>query len=176
ARRGHLDRAAVAEALDLVRRGELDLDLARPSRVVRPHGLQVPQRALRAFLDQLARPQRRQVARAVAAEAGLHLHRRQCLAHERARLAAYRAVTGDEQHRTTPVAAEGRVDAGLANERAVEAQVLPRLAGDRVRENAVRRSGHGVHADEQRRVAPVLEELGVAGPPALHDELAAGVE
>ena len=41
---------------------------------------------------------------------------------------------------------------------------------------AVARPGHGVHADEERRVAPVLEGAGVLGRLLLDDELAPLVE
>jgi len=45
-----------------------------------------------------------------------------------------------------------------------------------VRENAVGDARHGVHADEQRRVATGLEEGRVLRPLLLHDVLAVGVE
>ena len=74
------------------------------------------------------------------------------------------------------MSAERRVDPGLADERPVEAKVLPRLARDGVREDAVRRAGHRVHADEERGVAAGLEEIGVLRPLLLHDVLAVGIE
>ena len=74
------------------------------------------------------------------------------------------------------MAAERSVDAGLADERPVEAEAPPRLARDRVRENAVGGARHRMHADEERRVAARLEEAGVLGPLLLDDVLAARVE
>ena len=72
--------------------------------------------------------------------------------------------------------AQRGVDGRLADRGAVEAEVLPSLARDGVREHAVGRPGHRVHADEERRVAALLEELRVLGPRVLHDELAVRVE
>ena len=66
---------------------------------------------------------------------------------------ADRPIARDEQDGAAPLAAQRRVDPRLADEPPVEAQVLPRLAGNRVREDAVRRSRHRVHADEERGVA-----------------------
>jgi hypothetical protein len=43
-------------------------------------------------------------------------------------------------------------------------------------EHAVGRARHRVHADQQRGVASLLEELGVLRPLLLHDEVAARVE
>ena len=43
-------------------------------------------------------------------------------------------------------------------------------------EDAVARPGHRVHADEERGIAALLEEAGVARPLLLDDELAGGVE
>ena len=42
--------------------------------------------------------------------------------------------------------------------------------------DAVGAAGARVHADEERGVAALLEELGVLGPLVLHDEFAARVE
>src|SRR5207247_2154633 len=107
-------------------------DLAGPSGVVRLHGLQVLERAFRTVLDQLARAHCRNVARTEASQPHLHLDGGEPLAEQLAALAAHRAVAGDEQHWAAPVTAQRRVDAGLANEPAVEREVLPRLARHRV--------------------------------------------
>jgi hypothetical protein len=61
--------------------------------------------------------------------------------------------------------------ARLADKRVVEPQVLPLLARDRVRHHAVGRPGAGVRADKQRRVAALLEEVGVLRPEGLHASL-----
>ena len=131
---------------------------------------------LRARLDQLARLARRLHPRAEAAEPLLHLDRREAVAEQLPRLPAHRAVAGHEQDGHAPVAAERRVDPGLADERPVEAEALPRLPRDRVREDAVGRARHRVHADEERRVAARLEEARVLRPLLLHDVLARGIE
>src|SRR5262249_23654966 len=59
---------------------------------------------------------------------------------------------------------------------AVEAQLVPARGRDGVGHDAALGAGARVLADEQRRVAAVLEHLGVLGPLALHHELAALVE
>ncbi len=89
---------------------------------------------------------------------------------------AHRLVARDEQHRTAPVPAQRGVDPRLADERAVEGEVLPGLARDRVVHDAVARARARVHADEERGVATLLEELRVLRPLLLHDELARRIE
>ena len=138
--------------------------------------LQVGERLLRALLDQLARPRGDDHPRARLADALLDGDRRQAVAEELLALAAGRLVAGDEQHRAAPRAAERGVDARLADLRPVEPEVLPGLARDRVVEHAVGGAGHRVHADEERRVAALLEEAGVLRPLLLDDVLARGVE
>ena len=86
-------------------------------------------------------------------------------------LAAHRLVARHQQHRAAPGPAQRRVDAGLADRGAVEAQVAPARARDGVVHAAVARTGPGVHAHQQRRVAALLERLGVLRPEALDDEL-----
>ena len=139
-------------------------------------GLEVLQRPLRAVLDQLARAKRRDLPRRVAADAFLDGDRRQASAEQLRSFFARRAVAGHEQHGHAPCSAERGVDPRLADERAVEPEVLPLLPGDGVVEHAVRRAVHRVHADEERGVAARLEERRVLGPLLLHDELAVGVE
>src|SRR5581483_601298 len=173
-RPGLLDVPAVPVLDEAV--GRREHDLAGRAGIVRLHGRQVGERTLRAVLDRLARLLRRQGTCAVAAEPDLYLDRRQPVAEQLLRLAAGRAVAGHEQDRTAPPAAERRVDAGLADERAVEPEALPRLARDGVRHHAVRRPRHRVHADEERRVAAVLEKRRVLRPFVLDDELAVGME
>ena len=102
--------------------------------------------------------------------------RRQPVAEQLTPLATDRLVAGDEQHGTAPVAAQRRVDPRLADERAVEGEVLPRLTGDGVVHDPVARARARVHADEERGVAAFLQEARVLGPLLLHDELAGGVE
>src|SRR5581483_4427769 len=144
--------------------------------VVRLDGGEVGQRLLRGRLDELARLGRRLHPRAETAEPLLHLDGRQPVAEQLARLAADGAVAGDEDDRDAPVAAHGGVDPGLADERPVEAEALPRLARDGVGEDAVGRAGHRVHADEEAGVAARLEEARVLRPLLLHDVLARRVE
>src|SRR5581483_3604857 len=103
ARAGDLDVPAVAILLEPVGRRELDLDLARPARIVGLDCRDVLQRLSRALLDQIARTRRREVARAEAAEPDLHLRGRQPVAEQRTRLVAHRAVAGDEQNGAAPV-------------------------------------------------------------------------
>ncbi len=92
------------------------------------------------------------------------------------RLAADRGVTGHEQDRAAPLAAEGGVDPGFPDRCSVEPELAPGLAGDGVRHDAVRCSGLRVHADEQRGVAALLEQLCVFRPVVLDDVLAGRVE
>ena len=68
------------------------------------------------------------------------------------------------------------MDARLADERPVEAEVEVVTPGDGVVHPAPAGTGHGVHPDEERRVAALLEELGVLGPVLLDDVLAVRVE
>src|SRR5262249_10807652 len=75
-----------------------------------------------------------------------------------------------------PVTADRGVDPRLADERAVEAEVLPRLARHGVREDALGRTRHRVHADEEAGVTAGLEEARVLRPFLLNDELAGGIE
>ena len=98
------------------------------------------------------------------------------LAEQRLGLAAGGLVARHEQHGAAPGAAQGRVDARLADERPVEPEVAPAGAGDGVVHDAVGRAGHRVHADEERRVAALLEELRVLRPLLLDDEVAARIE
>ena len=119
--------------------GELDLDLARLAGVVRRDRREVRERRSRPPSISSPCALRRLLPRAEPAEPDLHLDGRQPGAEQRAPLVAHRAVAGDEQHRAAPVAAQRGVDPGLADERPVEAEVLPRLAGDGVREDAVAR-------------------------------------
>ena len=79
-------------------------------------------------------------------------------------------------HGAVPVPAERRVDPGLADLDAVEPQAPPRRAAHRVREHAVARACHRVHADEERSVDALLEVLDVLRPLVLDDVLAVGVE
>src|SRR5579862_3372428 len=176
ARAGHFDVLAVPVLLESVGRRELHLDLAWLAGVVWLDGREILQRLLRTCLDQLARAHRRQVPRAEAPEPDLHLDGGQAVAEQLATLTADRAVPGDQHDRAAPVAAERSVDPGLADERAVEAEVLPGLARDRMRHDAVRRPRHRMHPDEQCGVAALLEELRVLRPFALNHELAVGIE
>src|SRR5207253_1466788 len=88
-------------------------------------GIDDVQRLLRAFLDQLARLLRRLHPRAKAAEALLHLDGRQAGTEQLLPLHAHRAVAGDEENGNAPVATERSIDAGLADERPVEAEAPP---------------------------------------------------
>jgi hypothetical protein len=114
--------------------------------------------------------------RPLRAQPALYLDRRQPLAEQSLRLSAHGPVSRDEQHWAPPRPAESCVDPGLADRSPVEVEVLPGLSRDGVVQDAVRRSGHGVHGDEERRVAALLQELGVPGPALLHDVLAGGIE
>src|SRR5436190_16221230 len=171
-----LDAGAVAELRDRVGPLVLDLDLAGLAGVVRRHGIQVPERLFGAGLDCLTRARGHEAACALDARALLDLHRRQAVAEQFRSLTARRLVAGDHQHRAAPGATERRVDPGLADERAVEPEVLEVRAGDGVVHHAVRGPRPRVHADEQRRVDAPLQELGVLGPFVLDDELAVRVE
>src|SRR6266540_3122353 len=155
---------------------ELDLDLARAPRVVRLHCGEILERLLRARLDQLTGLQRRILARAELPEPLLDGDCRQSASEQLLRLAADGLVPGDEQNGTPPLPAQRGVDPRLPDRRAVEFQLAPRLTGDRVRHHAVGRPRLRVHGHEQRRVAPLLEELGVLGPVVLDDVLAVRVE
>src|SRR5579862_7919142 len=88
ARLGDLDARTEAQLLDLVRRVEVDGDLARSSRVVRFHGLEILKRLARPGFDPLARGLSGKLARAEAAEALLHGDGGETLAEELAPLAA----------------------------------------------------------------------------------------
>ena len=72
--------------------------------------------------------------------------------------------------------AERRVDPGLAHQRPVETEALPRLTRDRVGQDSVRRARHRVHANEERGVAAGFEKRRVLGPLLLDDVLAGGIE
>src|SRR5205823_5819799 len=76
------------------RRMELDLDLARPARVVRLHRVEILERPLRTLLDQLASLERRHLPRARLAQALLYGHCREALPEQRRRLAAHGLVAG----------------------------------------------------------------------------------
>src|SRR5207253_2694582 len=171
-----LDAGLEAQLLRRRRALVLDLDLARLAGVVRGHGFQVGESALGAFLDELARPARRQQPRRLQAEALLDLDRRQAVAEQRLGLAAGCAIPRHEQDRTTPRPAERGIDACLADARPVEPEVLPVATRDRVVENTVGRTRHRVHADEERGIAARLEEGRVARPLILDDELAVRIE
>src|SRR5439155_17749294 len=93
-----------------VRHVQLDADLAGPARVIWRHRSQVAERPARGVLDQLARPQRRDLTRAEPAEPALDGDRGQSRAEQITALAAARLVAGHEQDRAVPVAAEGGVD------------------------------------------------------------------
>ena len=155
---------------------ELDLDLARAAGVVGRHRLQIGQRLLRALLDQLPRPHRRQHPRRAGAERALDRHRRQSLTEQCLPLAAGGLVAGDEQHRAAPRAAERRVDPGLAHLGAVEPEPLVVAPRDGVVHVPVLRPRHRVHADEERGVTALLEQLGIARPLLLDDPLAVLVQ
>ena len=155
---------------------ELDLDLAGAARVPGLDRLQVREGLLRAGLDQLPSPNRRDLARRLDAETGLDRDRRQPRAEQVSSLRARGLVAGHEQHRAVPRPADGRMDPRLADERAVEPEVEVVLTRDRVVEHAEARPGHRVHPHEERRVAALLEEVRVLGPVVLDDELAVGVE
>jgi hypothetical protein len=116
------------------------------------------------------------VAGAEPAERRLHLHRLEAVAEELRALAAGGLVAGHEQHRAAPGAAQRGVDPGLPHLAPVEVEAVPLGAGHGVAHLAVARARHRVHADEERRVAAVLERTGVLRPLALDDELAAVVE
>jgi hypothetical protein len=112
----------------------------------------------------------------VAAETLLDGERAQAGAEQRRGLGADDVVAGDQRDRATPRPAQRGIDADLADERPVEAQVVPVGRADRVREHAAGGAGAGVLADEQRCVTALLEQGRVLGPACLHDELAAGIE
>src|SRR3954447_7977411 len=76
----------------------------------------------------------------------------------------------------TPRAAERSVDPGLAHFDAVEPKAPPRLTADRVREDAVARAGHRMHADEERGVDAGLEVVDVLRPLVVDHVLAVRVE
>src|SRR5919197_3625467 len=171
-----LDARLAAVLVRRVGGRQVDLDLAGAAWVVRFDSAEVTERLARALLDQLPRPLRRDLARAVATEPFLHGDRRQPLAQQLARLDAGRAVARDEHHGTAPRAAERGVDPGLADEDAVEAQVPPPLPGDGVVHDPVGRARARVHPDEERRVAALLEERGVLRPLLLGDDLAGGID
>src|SRR5205085_6197398 len=101
---------------------------------------------------------------------------RQAAAEQRRRLLAARAVAGHEQDGAAPGAAQRGVDRGLADLGAVEPQALIVAAGDRVVHVAELLAGAGVHPDEQRGVAALLEERRVARPLLLYDPLAVGMQ
>jgi hypothetical protein len=92
------------------------------------------------------------------------------------RLPARRGVARDQDDGTVPSAAESRVDARLADGRAVEAKVVEVAPRDRVAEDAVSRARARVHAHEQGGVASLLEELCVFGPFVLDDEFTARIQ
>src|SRR5918996_2415755 len=171
-----LDAVAVAVTVDEARVGEDGLDLARLARVVGWHAVALLDGLLRTCLDELPRSHRRQVPGARAPQAPLHGHRDELRPEKLRRLAADHVVAGDEHDRAAPRAAEGRVDAGFADRDAVEAKIVVLPPGDRVAHDAARRSRLGVHGDEERRVAALLQHLGVLRPLVLHDPLAVGVE
>src|SRR4051812_19587234 len=171
-----LDAVAVAELRDGVGPLVLDLDLARLARVVGLDGVQVAERLLGAGLDCFTRARGHEVARAEDACAALDLHRGEAVAEQVAALLARGLIAGHEHDRRAPGAAERGVDAGLADERVVEPEVLEVTARDGVVEHAFGRPGPRVHADEERGVDALLEELGVLRPLVLHHELAVGVE
>src|SRR5262249_47646893 len=83
-------------AIELARVRELDLDLARPARVVRSDGLRVSERPLRRLLDELARAKRRDLTSARRADPTLHRDRGQAVTQQLPCLAADRVVAGHE--------------------------------------------------------------------------------
>src|SRR5262249_45266223 len=143
---------------------ELHLDLARMTRVVRLHRTEVLQRLFRACLDQLSRFQRGKLPRAELADALLDRDGGEPVAEEPTRLAPDRLLAGAEAPRAAPVATERGVAPRLAARPPFNLQSPPRLPGDGVRHHAVGRPDLRVHADEERRVDALLEELGVLGP------------
>src|SRR6185503_181540 len=171
-----LDAVAVAELRDRVGPLVLDLDLAGLARVVGLDRVQVAERLLGAGLNSFTRARGNEVACALHARAALHLHRREPGAQQVAALLAGGLVAGHQQHRAAPVAAERGVDARLADQSPVEVEVLEVWPRDRVVEHALGGPGARVHADEERRVDALLQELDVLGPLVLDDELAVRVE
>src|SRR5205823_13354798 len=144
--------------------------------VVGGNGGEIGERLARALVDQPARLPGGLHPRAEAAEPLFHLDRRESVAEQLLRLYADRAVARDEQDGDAPVTAERRVDSRLAHERPVEAEALPRLARDRMGQDAVRRACHRMHADEERSVAAGFEEGRVLRPFLLDDVLAGWLE
>src|SRR5438067_6832599 len=171
ARVDRLDARAVAQLRDRAGPFELHLDLARLAGVVGRDGLEVRQRLLRARLDELTGPLRLQHSRAEDEDSLLHCDGREPLAEKRLALAARRGVAGDHQDGAAPGAAERRVDARLADQRVIEPEVLVVPSGNGVVHDAVRRTGHRMHADEEGPVDPGLQEARVLRPVLLDDEL-----
>src|SRR5918996_463748 len=134
-----------------------------------PRG-QTPGRGLRGRLEEELAPGGR------APQAPLHGHRDELRPEKPRRLAADHVVAGDEDDRAAPRATQGRVDARLADRYFVEAEIVVLAPRDRVAHDAARRPRLGVHGDEERRVAALLQHLGVLRPLVLHDPLAVVVE
>src|SRR6186713_2240808 len=182
---GTRDDRAIVNAFDAlakakpVRRGgvlELRLDLAWAAGVVRSDRAQVRERSACRVLDELAGANGSEVASGLRADPPLHGGGRESVTQKLAALTARRFVSGHEQHRAPPRSAQSRIDAGLADERVVEPEVLVVAAGDRVVHDAVSRARASVHADEERGIAASLQELRVLRPLVLGDELAVGIE
>src|SRR5919106_2142572 len=171
-----LDAVAVAVAVGEARVGEDGLDIARLARVVGRDAVAPLDPLLRRGLDQRPRAHGRQVTCAVPAETLLDRHGDELRPEEFGGLAADDVVAGDEDDGTAPRPAERRVDAGLADRDAVEAQVVVLAPRDRVTHDAARRARVRVHGDEERRVAALLQHLRVLGPLVLDDPLAVRVE
>src|ERR1700730_3598411 len=172
----HLHSGLPAEAVESIRADEFDLDLAGTSRVVSGDRGGVLQSLARALFDPFPRPAGRELAGREATEARLDRNCHQILAQQLAGLAADRLITRDQEDGASPTSAESGVDAGFTDQHAVEPEVLPGLAGDRVVENAIPDSRPGVHPDEERSVTALFQKAGVLGPVLLDDELAARIE
>ena len=72
--------------------------------------------------------------------------------------------------------AERRVDARLAHQMLVEPEIAPVRRGDGVAEDAIGRARARVHADEQRRVAALLEQFGVTRPRVMRHPFTVRIE
>ena len=139
-------------------------------------GLEVGERARVALLDQLAGAARRLVARAEAAERGLHrtVVSPSPSSARPSRQAAWSPVTSTTGQPHVPHSAALMPVSPTSTPLNVTLRQLG--AGDGVVHQAVGRAGHRVHADEQRGVAAVLEEPVYSVHSLLDDELDARVE
>ena len=171
-----LDAVAEAKPVRLGRVLELRADLTRAARVVRRDRIQVRERSACRVLDELTGADGSEIASGLRADPPLHGNGRKAVAEKLAAFAARRLVPGHEQHGAAPRSAESRIDAGLADERAVEPEVLV------VRPEIVwfmtpsRVPARACMPTKSAASQPRLEELRVLRPLVLNDQLAVGIE